>query len=188
MLIKKITIEDYKPSRPEKNDDDEENNNLISTPFGIYKINDSMNPAKQFNLKMVNTNFPVTVGTKAILDNLEGIEIFFPITKYKFIIGIGKIFNEKDVEENIRKTLIGEKEVNIYKSSVTNKKLNDLISKLKDTSKLWVIYALPNGNLDYTCENVLEKLLFYKEAQTYSKGQIVISEKLEEKLKNEKSK
>ena len=189
MTIKKILIEDYKPVIVNRSDDEDESNdteNLVNTPFGVYRMNDSMNPVKQFNLKMVNTNFPITLRTKIILDNLEGIEVFFPITRYKCIIGIGKIFEEKDIIENIKKALVGTSNVLLYTSNKLNQNVNDLIEKLNKTNKYWVMYAFPNGSLEYSTDTDNYKL--YKEAQALSKGQIIISEKLQEKLKNVKNK
>lgn len=186
-MNKKILIEDYKPIIQEKLDDDEDDErNLVNTPFGIYRMNDSMNPVRQFKLKLVDINFPLTIGIKAIIDRIAGIEVFFPITQYKFIIGIGKAFDEKEVIQNLRNTLIGKKDVDLFNNKESNLTLNDLIEKLKGTNKFWVIYALPNGNLDYSYET--DKMYpIYKEAQKYSKGQIIISEKFQEKLKNERN-
>lgn len=187
MLNKKILIEDYKPTIPEDNEDDEEKN-LINTPFGMFRVNDSMNPIRQFNLKMVNTNFPITPKIKMLLDDLEGIEVFFPITRYKFIIGIGKVFNTKEVEDSIKNILIDSNEIIIYQDNELNKNLNELIDKIGKSNKYWIIYAFPNGNLDYSCEDTMNTHKLYKESQVYSKGKIIVSEKLQEKLKNETDK
>lgn len=54
-----------------------------------------------FNFWVGHTNFDITESIAKILEQTEGVESLDIITRYRFRIGIGKIFTDRDVMSNI---------------------------------------------------------------------------------------
>lgn len=52
------------------------------------------------------TNFDITPTIKNKLDTIEGVEILKVLSRYRFFIGIGKLFDFKEVRKNIEDNLI----------------------------------------------------------------------------------
>lgn len=55
-----------------------------------------------------HTNFDVTNSMKNILDKIEGVEILRILSRYRFFIGLGKLFEFKEVRKNIEHNIIPE--------------------------------------------------------------------------------
>ena len=70
---------------------------LMQTPIGILPMTEHSNPAKIFNFWQADTNFPVTRYIVSIINKIPGIEILNVFTRYRFRIGIGKLFKDRDV-------------------------------------------------------------------------------------------
>jgi len=79
--------------------------NLLSTPFGLWKINDIMNPYRQFKLWMGHTNFTINKNVAHIIKSIPGVEVLSIITRYRFLIGVGEMFDIRDVRTAIEKSL-----------------------------------------------------------------------------------
>jgi hypothetical protein len=121
--------EEYDTKEEEKNefyfDDDDDNistkmiaQNVLSTPFGLWKVDDIMNPYKQFKLWMGHTNFTINKKIACLIKKIAGIEILSIITRYRFIIGVGEMFDIRDVRIAIEKEL----QCNGIVSTVNNEK------------------------------------------------------------------
>jgi hypothetical protein len=52
------------------------------------------------------TNFDITPTIKNTLDTIEGVEILKVLSRYRFFVGIGKLFDFKEVRKNIEDNLI----------------------------------------------------------------------------------
>lgn len=59
-----------------------------------------------FDCWMGHTNFDITNETKSILNSIEGIEVMRICSRYRFFVGIGKMFDFKNVRHEIEKTLL----------------------------------------------------------------------------------
>ena len=59
-----------------------------------------------FDCWMGHTNFDITNETKSILNSIEGIEVMRVCSRYRFFVGIGKMFDFKNVRHEIEKTLL----------------------------------------------------------------------------------
>lgn len=57
-----------------------------------------------------HTNFDITQSIKQKLDTIEGIEVLKICSRYRFFIGIGRMFEFKNVRSDIEKCIIPEKE------------------------------------------------------------------------------
>lgn len=149
---------------------------ITNTVFGQFEISDEMHPYKEFQLWQADTNFKITKGDWKKLTDINGIEILVPITRYKFIVGVGKLFSFSNVRVDIEFALCQKHKIDIAINHITDTKLkNNLInikSKLKD-SKSWAIYIFPNGNIDYTTiesPDFAKKMQLYIDAYNLSNG------------------
>jgi len=166
---------------------------LITTPTGIYQLHDKMNILNQFDCWMGHTNFDLTKSVEKIIESVEGVELLSIIGRYRFFIGIGKLFNFSDVRRTIESILcdslsdsyddILEKDIETnyrsLSSSITNLKL--LVSEYKH----WAIFIGSDGMVDYTMsnqDNDAEYLEMIKEYEQYKKeyGGTILRDKVNE--------
>lgn len=150
--------------------------NVISTPFGLWRVDDTMNPYKQFKLWMGNTNFTITKKIVDTIRTIPGIEILKVLTRYKFIVGVGQLFEFKDVRLAIEKALSCHTElISLIKDDKVKQQVMDLQNQLSQYKK-WAIYVFPNGQLDFTTSNEEDynkKLGLFRQAVDYSNGILI---------------
>lgn len=58
-----------------------------------------------FNLFEFHTNFPITEQTLQAIEAVPGIESISQYTKYRGIVAIGKLFNQEDTKQCVRRQL-----------------------------------------------------------------------------------
>lgn len=179
----KLQIPDDVESKDDYYDDDDviEVQDIISTPFGLWRINDDMNPLKQFKLWMAHTNF--NLGKKAIktIVNVPGVEVLYVMTRYRFVIGVGELFDFRQVRIDITKKLCGSSFlINSIEDLETRNKVKNIKENIEKNEK-WAIYVFPNGSIEYTssedpeyCKNI--KTL--KQAHKLSNGILIESDNI----------
>lgn len=102
-----------------ENEDDEDDNEYEDTEEGDGKIqiplfplsNQIINDAallSTFDCWIGHTNFDLTHRIKNTLDEIPGIEMLKIFSRYRFFIGIGQMFNFKNVRNDIEKALLGD--------------------------------------------------------------------------------
>lgn len=84
-----------------------EHHQPIIFPFSEQFLEDIAMTAN-FECWMGHTNFDITNKIKDNLDKIEGVEILKICSRYRFFIGIGKMFSFAEVRQNIEKVLIKE--------------------------------------------------------------------------------
>lgn len=79
----------------------------VKTPLGIFDINSPETPTKFFKGKcwIGHTNFDITETEYDIIDATPGVEAFRVLTRYRFFICIGIMFNFQDVAGAIENQL-----------------------------------------------------------------------------------
>lgn len=112
---------------------EEQKDSIINTPLGIFNINEVTN---QFNLWIGHTNFKLTTGFLKNVRNIVGVESFNDISPIRFVVSIGKLFNEENVKREIE-DIVKEDEFFELKNS---------LQKYDD----WAIYQFPNGQFEVT--------------------------------------
>lgn len=141
--------------------DDLKKGKVVNTPWGMFDVDDSMNPLRQFKLWMAHTNFTVSSKVKNTIMKIPGVEIFRPISKYRFIIAIGKVFKFSDVRIAIENALCGKHSIENIISRIDNediqKKIADLKKELAGKNKNWAIYVLPNGKVEHISSNIKDE-------------------------------
>ena len=156
---------------------------IVSTPVGMYRLHDRMSPTKQFDCWMGYTNFDITEEVKDTIESIGGVEVLVVLTRYRFFLGVAKLFNFRDVRVEVENALcnIHIEEAKIEDESV-RLEVEALQKKLKAESKHWAIFVFPNGELDYAFTDdknddaFLEKMIVYNEARVISGGIVVNSE------------
>jgi hypothetical protein len=103
---KDIEDEDGDNEELEEEDGDDYNQPLIF-PFSSQFLEDVTMTAN-FECWVGHTNFDLTNKIKETLDRVDGIEILKICSRYRFFIGIGKMFSFAEVRQNIEKILLKE--------------------------------------------------------------------------------
>lgn len=141
--------------------------NMMTTPFGVWAIDDTMNPMRQFKLWMGHTNFPIDESVFHIIDNATGVEVFKVLTKYRFLIGVGEMFDFRDVRTTLEKLLCGNQtfdEQLLLLDENMQQELLSIKSELDKQKKPWYILVLPNGAIDYCYQEESQKTSYFQQA------------------------
>ncbi len=69
----------------------------IFTPMGYVAVSDAMTLTKRFNFWMGHTNYELNNFNVQLLENINGVETLDIWTKYRFRVGIGKLFKDGTV-------------------------------------------------------------------------------------------
>lgn len=151
----------------------------VRTPLGFFSVDDPMAPSNMFDCWIGHTNFNITHKIADQIEAVPGIETFKVISRYRFFIGIGKLFNFRDVRQHIQDIVGGES------SSITKmadfEVLEVLRSQLSDF-KRWAVFCSSDGFIDYIATNEEEdqeydiKLRDFKQDKKYT---VITSEDLE---------
>jgi hypothetical protein len=147
-------------------------NNKIKTPIGYYAIDDQFAPHNMFDCWVGHTNFPICENEYYILDNkIDGLGCFKVLSKYRFFIGIEKMFSFTSVRCQIQKELCNNLEdneiiSNDFESNFQNTlgKINETFFNLKNCEK-WAIFIGHDGSIEtisnaqFSSEDEYEKTL-----------------------------
>lgn len=146
---------------------------LINTPVGIFDMNDKYNPLRQFELRIAYTNFEIDETIAETIERCDGVEAFAIIGRYRFIIGIGKLFTFEGVRKDIEELLIPQ-------PTQQTKEVLALSSELSKNYKYWGLYQFPNGKIDSfgteSQDEFNEKVKIYQESVELSRGFLLTSE------------
>lgn len=69
----------------------------IFTPMGYVAVSDAMTLTKRFNFWVGHTNHELTRVNVQLLENVDGVETLDIWTKYRFRVGIGRLFQDGKV-------------------------------------------------------------------------------------------
>lgn len=148
---------------------------IIATPFGLWRIDDTMNPLKQFKLWMGHTNFSIGEKARRFIANVPGVEVLYILTRYRFIIGVGELFDIRDVRTAIEEGLCGNQtnQIDSIKNPDIKAKVLELVEKENLEEKKWAMYVFPNGNIEWATTDDPEynkKLSMMKASEKRSNG------------------
>lgn len=112
-LSNKITNELTGENEEETYTDESQKEQLIDTsamlPISDQLIED-MAMLSNYDCWIGHCNFDVTEEIKNILDETPGIEVLKVISRYRFFIGVGKMFEFKDVRKHIDKVILNKEQ------------------------------------------------------------------------------
>ena len=86
----------------------EEEENLEFGPLMLNldeNISGEIAIANNFDCWVAHTNFNLTEQIKNELDSVDGIEMLKVFSRYRFLVGVGRMFNFADVRKNIETKL-----------------------------------------------------------------------------------
>lgn len=157
---------------------------VMQTPFGVFRVDDSMNPFKRFEFWMGNTNFDLNNTVLKKFERINGIEVLIILTRYRFIVAVGKCFEFRDVRVDIERELCGKHKVDALIKEIENNDISEHVNNLyKEVSKhpYWAIYVFPNGSIDYIVDDertnqFVRRQTLYQYAQQISNGVLITSE------------
>ena len=78
----------------------------INTPMGIIPYAEQTASGKIFNFWIGHTNFNITEPIASIIEYCAGTECLDVFTRYRFRVGIGKLFTERDVMADINNRIL----------------------------------------------------------------------------------
>ena len=121
---------------------------LVTTPMGMYQLHDKMNVMNQFDCWMGHTNFDITKSVQSKVEKIEGVELLNVMSRYRFFIGLGKLFNFSDVRKSIEEALCDPFEMD-EDVTETVKMIRDIVSE----DKFWTIFVSREGDILYSSTN-----------------------------------
>lgn len=120
-----------------------EKKHAINTPFGIYEITDPFNPVKRCELWVGNANFQISHNVAKKINATKGVDSFRVLSRYSFIVGIGKAFNFADVRREI------EEQLNCVKENIEIPDfIKPIVTELNDRFEKYAILVFPNGDYE----------------------------------------
>lgn len=78
----------------------------IITPMGIIPMDEYSASSRIFNFWIGHTNFSISQDILDIIDTSDGVETLDIFTRYRFRIGIGKLFKPSEVMSDINHEVI----------------------------------------------------------------------------------
>jgi hypothetical protein len=78
---------------------------VIATPMGLIPYNEYTASSKIFNFWIGHTNFNLSKKIVNLIEKTDGVETLDIFTRYRFRIGIGKVFEDREVMKNIENNI-----------------------------------------------------------------------------------
>jgi hypothetical protein len=78
---------------------------MLVTPMGVVPMPEHSHPSKIFNFWNGHTNFSITPSVVKIIETVDGVETLDIFTRYRFRIGVGKLFDDSQVMFDIQEAL-----------------------------------------------------------------------------------
>ena len=129
---------------------------VMQTPFGLFRVDDSMNPFKRFDFRMGHTNFDITPTVMNTIQQIPGVEVLIVNTRYRFIVATAKLFEFSDVRIAIERELCGQHQVEFLLKEIKNPVIKEratTVHKEISSKKYWAMYIFPNGAIEHTSDN-----------------------------------
>ena len=106
-LIEELTPEELE--QMERMIEEDFNNAEMQHDTHMINISESLaseiSLATNFDCWIAHTNFNLTENIKDKLDQIEGVEMLKIFSRYRFLIGVGRMFSFSDVRKNIESIL-----------------------------------------------------------------------------------
>ena len=130
---------------------------ILHTPLGIYPQDSTLKPSDRWDCWLGYTNFEITKKISNTIENIEGVEALRILGRYSFFLGVGKLFDIKDVRRNIEKELCVYTEEEILSDENTQATV-DLVKEQLKTKKYWSMLVSPEGNVEYIVSDEMDKI------------------------------
>ena len=138
---------------------------LITTPMGMYQLHDKMSILNQFDCWMGYTNFDITTAVQSEIEKAEGVELLTIAGRYRFFLGVGKLFEFPQVRQDIEDKLCGARFVIDDDMQETVDTVRDVLSQ----DKYWAIFVQPTGEILYASTNDEDDEKYFHTLMSYEK-------------------
>lgn len=118
---------------------------VIAGPYGLIPLGSHGLMTKSYNMWILHANFSITKSIILEMEKIEGIEILHPWTRYRAWVGIGSIFNEEAVKNEIEIAFSDKKRV--AKKISFESVLKIMQKHLNSKYKFWAICRMENGKM-----------------------------------------
>ena len=122
---------------------------LVTTPMGVFQMHDKMNILNQFECWMGYTNFDITHDVQDVIETAKGVELLTILTRYRFFVGVGKMFDFSEVRKEIE-ALLCKSEIVLNEETQA---AVDAIKSVVSRDKYWTIFISLDGEIDYASTN-----------------------------------
>jgi len=78
---------------------------VVITQMGLVPLMEHSFPSKIFKFWTGHTNFDITPSIASKIENIPGVETLSIFTRYRFRIGIGKMFKDRDVMYKVQEAV-----------------------------------------------------------------------------------
>ncbi|MAH50805.1 hypothetical protein CMI37_33615 [Candidatus Pacearchaeota archaeon] len=173
-VIEQEIVEEFYSDQLEEEDEDgvvenaitflEKIPSLVTTPMGMYQLHDKMNIMNQFDCWMGYTNFDITESVREVIEKTKGVELLNIMTRYRFFLGVGKLFDFSDVRREIEESLRGDSSLD-DDTEETVEMIRDNIS----VDRYWAIFVCKSGEILYTSTNEDDDEIYEKTLEHYKK-------------------
>jgi len=109
--------------------------NIISTPFGMFEVDEAFNPLNHFEFWIGHTDFDLTQNFVNVVEKIPGVEGLKVFSRYRFLLAIGKLFEFTKVRPVIELS-VGSLQI--------SKEILDLREQFSKEEKDWYIYVYPD--------------------------------------------
>ena len=138
-----LDLRSHKDSFKEFEENEERHVRLVLGPYGLLPLNENAITGKLYKLWVGHCNFDITESVKEKIESVDGVEIFRVWTRYRFWLGVGNLFDDHKVQQNIEHKLI--KKLKNEKNK--NPAINALIKVLNKKYIAWLVYSDESGEL-----------------------------------------
>ena len=189
---------DYSPpeNKPEESTEDDEDiieksflsameiPRLVQTPLGIFHYEDKLKPSEKFDCWIGYTNFDITQIVSDLIESVDGVEALEVMSRYTFFLGVGKMFNFRDVRLGIESLILDPEYIDDESHILENDEIIRSIEIIKEqlsSEKHWAIFVSNEGDIDYAKtdnkndEQFLKSLVFFEETKSLIGGFILKS-------------
>mgnify|MGYP001489923786 CR=1 FL=1 len=157
---------------------------LVQTPLGIFHYEDKLKPSEKFDCWIGYTNFDITQNVSDLIEFVDGVEALEVMSRYTFFLGVGKMFNFRDVRLGIESLILEpeypEDTLTILDSDEIIRSV-EIIKEQLSSEKHWAIFVSNEGDIDYAKtdnkndEQFLKTVLFFEETKQSIGGFILKS-------------
>ena len=154
---------------------------LVTTPMGMYQLHDKMSIVNQFDCWMGYTNFDITQSVQESIEKIEGVELLNVMTRYRFFLGIGKLFDFSSARRLIEESLCDLRTDEDIIDEDTGEAI-DIIKEDISSDRYWAIFVTQAGEISYAStnkesdEDYLNKLSHYVKRKKKNGGFIFQNE------------
>ena len=157
---------------------------LVQTPLGIFHYEDKLKPSEKFDCWIGYTNFDITQNVSDLIEHVDGVQALEVMSRYTFFLGVGKMFNFRDVRLGIEILIL---EPEYPKDTLTILDSDEIIRSVElikeqlSSEKHWAIFVSNEGDIDYAKtdnkndEQFLKTLLVFEETKQSIGGFILKS-------------